>query len=343
MKAHTPIWQLALSTTRGIQAVKWLIQASIWLPVVLVSHSTAAQEEIETAAQVQSILDDLVSKDKYTPTSELILSSERSWAQEQLSRVRAVTQRKSALPEYAADIEDVKDAVASLTKAFNSADCTKSGLQLIMQKLRVLARVDMVSPLYGSNSGSSARWESFVDANPDMMRSSVEDSKVKSLCDNLKGHLATNSWEATGSEFVGVMEAGFKNLKEEETNLVTKAKEAEERLKAYLAKLTEVVEKKSSVEKNLPMLLIIIGSLSLLAMLLVRLFPETVMKEWVISGQVIQFVTVMILLSAIMALGLSGILKENTLGTLLGGIAGYVLSQGVGKILQNAAKAPTTT
>jgi hypothetical protein len=40
---------------------------------------------------------------------------------------------------------------------------------------------------------------------------------------------------------------------------------------------------------------------------------------------------VMILLSVVMALGLAGILKENTLGTLLGGIAGYVLSQGVGK------------
>lgn len=41
--------------------------------------------------------------------------------------------------------------------------------------------------------------------------------------------------------------------------------------------------------------------------------------------------TVMILLSVIMALGLAGILKENTLGTLLGGIAGYVLAQGVGR------------
>jgi membrane protein YqaA with SNARE-associated domain len=39
----------------------------------------------------------------------------------------------------------------------------------------------------------------------------------------------------------------------------------------------------------------------------------------------------MILLSVIMALGLAGILKENTLGTLLGGIAGYVLAQGVGR------------
>jgi hypothetical protein len=53
--------------------------------------------------------------------------------------------------------------------------------------------------------------------------------------------------------------------------------------------------------------------------------------EWVASGQVIQFVTVMVLLSVITALSLSNVLKENTLGTLLGGIAGYVLAQGVGR------------
>jgi hypothetical protein len=46
----------------------------------------------------------------------------------------------------------------------------------------------------------------------------------------------------------------------------------------------------------------------------------------------------MILLTVIMALGLAGILKENTLGTLLGGIGGYVLSQGVGKAAAEAVK-----
>ena len=46
----------------------------------------------------------------------------------------------------------------------------------------------------------------------------------------------------------------------------------------------------------------------------------------------------MILLSVIMALGLASILKENTLGTLLGGIAGYVLSQGVGRAAAQAVK-----
>jgi hypothetical protein len=72
--------------------------------------------------------------------------------------------------------------------------------------------------------------------------------------------------------------------------------------------------------------------------LVIKLFTPDLQQQWVASGQVIQFVTVMILLSVIMALGLASILKENTLGTLLGGIAGYVLSQGVGRAAAQAVK-----
>ena len=84
-------------------------------------------------------------------------------------------------------------------------------------------------------------------------------------------------------------------------------------------------------------MILVIGALSIAAIALVRWFPNNVMLEWVESGQVIQFVTVMILLSVIMALGLAGVIEENTLGTLLGGIGGYVLSQGVGRSAARAA------
>ena len=63
----------------------------------------------------------------------------------------------------------------------------------------------------------------------------------------------------------------------------------------------------------------------------IKFFPPQIVEIWVESGQVIQFVTVMILLSVILALGLVDVIKENTLGTLLGGIGGYVLAQGVGR------------
>ena len=63
----------------------------------------------------------------------------------------------------------------------------------------------------------------------------------------------------------------------------------------------------------------------------IKQFTTEIQHEWVASGQAIQFVTVMILLSSVMALGLAKVIQENTLGTLLGGIAGYVLAQGVGR------------
>jgi hypothetical protein len=92
----------------------------------------------------------------------------------------------------------------------------------------------------------------------------------------------------------------------------------------------------TSLGNDLWKIILLIGLLSIGTIWVIKVFPADLQKHWVESGQVIQFVTVMILLSVIMALGLASILKENTLGTLLGGIAGYVLSQGVGKAAAQA-------
>lgn len=111
-------------------------------------------------------------------------------------------------------------------------------------------------------------------------------------------------------------------------------------IEIYDRKLDEAAQTantKMSLQANLYVMILIIGLLSIATIGIVRWFPRDVMKEWVESGQVIQFVTVMILLSVIMALGLAGLLTENTLGTLLGGIGGYVLSQGIGRSAARAA------
>jgi hypothetical protein len=92
------------------------------------------------------------------------------------------------------------------------------------------------------------------------------------------------------------------------------------------------------IGSNLWLLLAILGLASVATILGIKLFGADIQMEWVASGQVIQFVTVMILLSVILALGLSSKLEESTLGTLLGGIGGYVLAQGVGR---SAARAVT--
>jgi hypothetical protein len=70
---------------------------------------------------------------------------------------------------------------------------------------------------------------------------------------------------------------------------------------------------------------------------IVKIFPPAIQLELVASGQVIQFATVMVILIVVCVLGISNTLHENTLGTLLGAIGGYVLSQGVGRAASRAA------
>lgn len=89
-------------------------------------------------------------------------------------------------------------------------------------------------------------------------------------------------------------------------------------------------EKKESAFQTLPWIVIEFFGFAVIVMLMVGMFPERVQREWLGSGQAIQLMTVSILVISILGLGLAGILRDNSLGALLGGVAGYVLSQGVG-------------
>ena len=109
------------------------------------------------------------------------------------------------------------------------------------------------------------------------------------------------------------------------------------RLSAALETLRGQRDTKATFVSDLKWLVMILGVLSVAVMLIVRTFPEDLQTEWVASGQVIQFMTVLIILIAVLALGITGVLKENTLGTLLGGIGGYVLSQGIGRAAARSA------
>ncbi|HEX7832065.1 MAG TPA: hypothetical protein VF787_20580 [Thermoanaerobaculia bacterium] len=93
----------------------------------------------------------------------------------------------------------------------------------------------------------------------------------------------------------------------------------------------------------LPWYIVIFCVFGLALIGMMRLFHGDVQMEWIASGQVIQFATVMVLLIVIAALGIAHILNENTLGTLLGGVAGYVLSQGVGRAVARATERAVET
>lgn len=113
------------------------------------------------------------------------------------------------------------------------------------------------------------------------------------------------------------------------------------RLEVISKRLLEIGTKKPEAVQTLipvlPWLVLALCGLGFVLILAIRFFDSEVQLEWVASGQVIQFVTVLNLLIIILCLGIVGYLKENTLGTLLGGISGYVLSQGVGRAASRAA------
>jgi hypothetical protein len=87
----------------------------------------------------------------------------------------------------------------------------------------------------------------------------------------------------------------------------------------------------------MPLILVIIFTLGLVMLIAARLFSPEIQSELVCSGQLIQYATILILFGALIALGLADKLQEQTLAALLGGLAGYVLSQGVGQKEQRQA------
>jgi hypothetical protein len=124
-------------------------------------------------------------------------------------------------------------------------------------------------------------------------------------------------------------QANYDKLGSDYTELLPLLKTHQEKIEEELNALSER-SAKDTITGNVPIILAIIATACLGSFFGLRLFGAELQMEWVASGQIIQFMTVMILLSVIMALGLATILHETTLGTLLGGVAGYVLAQGGG-------------
>lgn len=110
---------------------------------------------------------------------------------------------------------------------------------------------------------------------------------------------------------------------------------------SFRDKLEKAIEESASPATRVAdQLWLIIGVFCVFAIAIfsaVNVFAADIQVELVASGQVIQFATVMVILIVVCVLGISGILHENTLGTLLGAVGGYVLSQGVGRAASRAA------
>lgn len=147
----------------------------------------------------------------------------------------------------------------------------------------------------------------------------LRDETLREMFDQLDGF--RRAWEEQAQQEIDRLEASRKAHERSRA-----------RLKDMVQKAQVLREKAVTFATDIKWLILIIALMSVSVMMIIaRFYPEPLQMEWVASGQVIQFMTVLVILIAILALGITGSLKENTLGTLLGGIGGYVLAQGVGR------------
>lgn len=312
--------------------------------VCLVATTASGQlfdSRYTTIEGLDGLAADLAERTTAIPKNSFQVYSEREWANEQLASVRVNQANFSDdSSDESANIAQELDAIWNVFRgklagldANNLKDFVASDLQPFWSDFyrRLFAKDYELLDIYDE-------LEQIVKQEPlnSVLETSATEEGEPAEFDNAGAII--NALQGSFAEAIG---AFIPEIRKYEKDEAAKKKLISDRLKrvhaalvSYRKDLTEQLKQsvtKNSLTANLYLMITIIGGLSILAIAIVRWFPEPVMLEWVESGQVIQFVTVMILLSAIMALGLAGLLTENTLGALLGGIGGYVLSQGVGR------------
>lgn len=220
-----------------------------------------------------------------------------------------------------ADIEQTKTQLQTVLAKLPAAKCDATGAAGFVNQVMQLAQ--RFSKLSFDHDLESDTWSSIVLAN----------GSSQERCAQLREALSGDLAKALASDLDRfTKETAQKSVElQQQADLAKQVVDLLEARKAEVKKKLSELENQEKAKQSLPYVIGLIGLLSILVLLVVRIFPPELQTEWINSGQVIQFVTVMVLLSVIMALGLAGIITENTLGTLLGGIAGYVLSQGVGR------------
>jgi Skp family chaperone for outer membrane proteins len=277
--------------------------------------SLIAQTAPSSSSDVATRIAALQAAEKTNITDNQIeLSDELRRIDDELAHRRTEATNYDAVKK---ELDELRDSAAKLFQDIDELDCAKVGGTVPeAANLREIA-------------SSILKITPSTESNPWAAISLGSDPKLtaKDQCQNLKN--------AIGDANKRQSLLGFIDNKRKE-NDAGKAQlslliEALQKRRGALLQHVSAATAQTKVGNDLWLIILVIGVLSVGTIVAIRFFPQDIQVEWVSSGQVIQFVTVMILLTVIMALGLAGILKENTLGTLLGGIGGYVLSQGVGK------------
>jgi hypothetical protein len=302
---------------RGLQGAVCLLLSLMALP------GSGQAQESESVVTLTTKLNGLKSQPPLSD-NELLLYQDRNALISDEARYASIASRTNTTgAEAMKAIEDLRGQFHAFLGVLASAPCrTADAGPVASQGQRIASRLSRLQfendfenedawPILGTSrvASDAERCRALkVGFTPEAQR------QVESMFDKIRDRTSTTDKD----------DQAMKQLAGEiVAQLQRRRAEVENRLKD--------VAGQQSVKQKLPSVIALIGGLSILVLLVVRFFPPDLQAEWINSGQVIQFVTVMVLLSVIMALGLAGIITENTLGTLLGGIAGYILSQGVGR------------
>ena len=288
------------------------------LALVLCFSVSGLTQDGATPSAISSRIAELTPPDKDIPDNPIVLADEIRRINEELDEAR---KREDLLENMIKSLNKHKDEATRTLQEIGALNCDSAppNVPSLMDQVDRLGRA-LADTL--TDEGNSP-WAN-------VSTESIRNLAPKERCEKLK----TITGDPDLLSFIDKEQTDVQSFKTETSQLV----EALQKRRAALVQHNQVAETKADIFQYLWVIIGVIGLLSIGTIFVIKTFPPELQQQWVASGQVIQFVTVMILLSVIMALGLASILKENTLGTLLGGIAGYVLSQGVGRAAAQAVK-----
>lgn len=299
------------------------------LCVVLILASQATFPQSVSPETLKSRLADLSPPEKGLPKAPAALGEERRLVESEIYAYRNFGARLEELNAQMESLSRIKGSVAQSVGEIAAADCKTVPIGPFLPASRINEL------MYNLDRRSNIS-RSLVDSSPWAGAPWTQDPQAgaRAYCETWKRFVGDGERQ---KQLLGYFDQLLGRLQDDakrQTEITSQAKQLIDLLqkrREAIDKLLSTQETKSQLSDRLWLAIVAIGAFSIGAILAVKLFSERIQIEWVASGQVIQFVTVMILLSVIMALGLADILKENVLGTLLGGIAGYVLAQGVGR------------
>jgi hypothetical protein len=290
-------------------------------PQPISTHASPTTDQ--TVEEVQTSADEL--SKQQIPDKEVLLLRELDRLDIEITRATQQLQRANSLKNQPSIYSGISDRLIAQAKVLAQFDCQNIGKFQPALSSFYRAFGDLNNFIIGNALGN------FDLASIIWQQSDPEPTK---LCNEAKSRFSSAEYLDAQNQVLTAVQKALTDLVTSQANFAsaeTKYLDALKKRRASVQDKLNASQPAAQIGSNLWLLLLILAVACVSTILGIKLFEPELQMEWVASGQVIQFVTVMILLSVILALGLSSKLQENSLGTLLGGIAGYVLAQGVGR------------